>query len=149
MLYSEQRDPGKGQHICFFISLRFTHPLFPTLRFELVQHSQRYTKGVYICDRNLRMASSTVSSWLIGSCMSLEHELDGWLLPSRKTKGVFINSKSNNALTFSTSSSFFSHPNRTPFSSSNSFLLLSRSVNPPPRTKIISSAQTGKLSLYA
>lgn len=99
------------------------------------------------------MASSTVSSWVIGSCMSLEHELDGskckWLLPSRKTKGVSINSKSNNALTISTSSSFFSHPNRTPFSSSNSFFLLSRSVNPPSRTKIISSAQTGEVMAIA
>ncbi|XP_055824184.1 3-oxoacyl-[acyl-carrier-protein] synthase II, chloroplastic-like [Solanum dulcamara] len=109
------------------------------------------------------MASSTVSSWLIGSCMSLagekEHELDGFFgisnskcklsVPSRKTKGVFLNSKSNNVVTYPISSSFLSHPNRTitRYSSPNSSF--SGSATPPLRTKIISSAQTGEVMAVA
>lgn len=111
------------------------------------------------------MASSTVSSWMIGSCMSVpgekEHELHGffgiykskckWAIPSKTTKGVFINSKSNNPLTFPISSSFLSQPNRTitGFSSSNSCFLFTGSAVTRPPTKSISSAQTGKFYLYA
>lgn len=109
------------------------------------------------------MASSTVSSWMIGSCMSVpgkkEHELHGffgiykskckWAIPSKTTKGVFINSKSNSALTFPISSSFLSQPNLTitGFSSSNSCFLFTGSAANPPPTKIISYAQTGKFWL--
>ncbi|XP_004243689.1 3-oxoacyl-[acyl-carrier-protein] synthase II, chloroplastic-like [Solanum lycopersicum] len=111
------------------------------------------------------MASSTVSSWMIGSCMSVpgkkEHELHGffgiykskckWAIPSKTTKGVFINSKSNSALTFPISSSFLSQPNLTitGFSSSNSCFLFTGSAANPPPTKIISYAQTGEVMAIA
>ncbi|XP_049413544.1 3-oxoacyl-[acyl-carrier-protein] synthase II, chloroplastic-like [Solanum stenotomum] len=111
------------------------------------------------------MASSTVSSWMIGSCMSVpgekEHELHGffgiykskckWAIPSKTTKGVFINSKSNNPVTFPISSSFLSQPNRTitGFSSSNSCFLFTGSAATRPPTKSISSAQTGEVMAIA
>lgn len=102
------------------------------------------------------MASSTVSSWVIGSCMSVggerEHEIDDffgickskckWASSSRRR--VFLNSKSNNALTFPiSSSSSFSH-----FSSSNYLFLICGSKT-ARRTKLISSAQTGEVMAIA
>ncbi|CAN4084681.1 unnamed protein product [Withania somnifera] len=99
------------------------------------------------------MASSTV---VIGSCMSVggerEHEIDAffgickskckWASSSRRR--VFLNSISNNALTFPiSSSSSLSH-----FSCSN-YLFLPCGSKTARRTKLISSAQTGEVMAIA
>ncbi|MCD9560265.1 Protein TRANSPORT INHIBITOR RESPONSE 1 [Datura stramonium] len=118
------------------------------------------------------MASSTVSSWLIGSCMSVagekEHEIDGFFgiskskckWAARSRRRVFLKSKSNNGVTFPISSCFFSQPQRSSshFSSSNSlfvdngsFLLCGSASARPPcrRTKLICCAQTGEVMSIA
>ncbi|PHT43009.1 3-oxoacyl-[acyl-carrier-protein] synthase I, chloroplastic [Capsicum baccatum] len=102
------------------------------------------------------MASSTVSSWLIGSCMSVvEHEIDGFfgiskskckraaaVAPTRRRRRVFLNTKSDNVLThFSSSNSSLFVDNY------SSFLFCGSEMS--RRTKHISSAHTGEVMAIA
>ncbi|KAM3394959.1 3-oxoacyl-OS-acyl-carrier-protein [Capsicum galapagoense] len=102
------------------------------------------------------MASSTVSSWLIGSCMSVvEHEIDGFfgiskskckraaaVAPTRRRRRVFLDTKSDNVLThFSSSNSSLFVDNY------SSFLFCGSEMS--RRTKLISSAHTGEVMAIA